>query len=97
MPAYYAGIFDGGLTIMVLYYYYVTGGGVDYTSGPYSVTFHAGVASVLFSISFNDDNTFEENENFTLTMNSSLPTSVMVGNLGQATVTIVDNDCKLCL
>ena len=68
---------------------------MDYTSGPYSVTFPAGVINVPFNISINDDNIFEENENFTLTINSSLPTGVMVGNPGQATVTIVDNDCKL--
>ena len=67
---------------------------MDYTSGPYSVTFPAGVMSVPFSISINDDNIFEENENFTLTIDSSLPTGVMVGNPGQATVTIIDNDCK---
>ena len=68
---------------------------MDYTSGPYSVTFPAGVMSVPFSISINDDNILEDNDNFTLTINSSLPTGVMVGNPGQATVTIVDNDCKL--
>ena len=68
---------------------------MDYTSGPYSVTFPAGVTSVLFNISINDDNIFEENENFTLTINSSLSTVVMVGDPGEATVTIVDNDCKL--
>ena len=68
---------------------------MDYTSRSYSVTFPAGVMSVPFNITINDDNIFEENENFTLTINSSLPTGVMVGNPGQATVTIVDNDCKL--
>ena len=68
---------------------------MDYTSGPFSVTFRAGVMSVPFSISINDDNILEDDENFTLTINSSLPTGVMVGNPGQATVTIVDNDCKL--
>ena len=68
---------------------------MDYTSGPYSVTFPAGVMSVPFSISINDDNIFEDNENFTLTINSSLPTGFMVDNPGQATVTIVDNDRKL--
>ena len=67
---------------------------MDYTSGPHSVRFPAGVMSVPFSISINDDNIFEDNENFTLTINPSLPTGVMVGNPGQATVTIVDNDCK---
>ena len=68
---------------------------MHYISGPYSVTFLAGVTSVPFNISINDDNVFEENENFTLTINSSLPTGVMIGNPGQATVTIVDNDSKL--
>ena len=68
---------------------------MDYTSGPYSVTFPAGVMSVPFIIPINIDNIFEKNENFTLTINSSLPTGVMIGNPGQATVTIVDNDCKL--
>ena len=67
---------------------------MDYTSGPYSVRFPAGVMSVPFSISIKDDNILEDNENFTLTINSSLPTGVMVGNAGQATVTIVDNNCK---
>ena len=51
--------------------------------------------NISFSISINDDNIFEENENFTLAIYQSLPTGVIVGNPGQATVTIVDNDCKL--
>ena len=67
---------------------------MDYTSGPYSVTFPAGVASVPFNIPINDDNIFEENENFTLTINSSLSTGVMVGNPGKTTMTIIDNNCK---
>ena len=69
---------------------------MDYTSGPYSVRFPAGVMSVPFSISINDDNIFEDNENFILTINPLLPTGVMVGNPGQVTVIIVDNDCKSC-
>ena len=32
---------------------------MDYTSAPYSVTFPAGVMSVPFNISINDDNIFE--------------------------------------
>ena len=70
---------------------------MDYTSGPYSVTFPAGVTSVLFNISINDDNIVEDNETFMLTINSSLATGVMVGNPSQATMTIVDNDGKLKL
>ena len=68
---------------------------MDYTSGPYSVTFPAGVMRVPFNILINDDNIFEDNENFTLTVNSSLPTGVMVGYPAEATLTIVNDDCKL--
>ena len=67
---------------------------MDYPSGPYSVIFPAGAMSAPFNIPINDDNIFEENENFILTINSSLPTGVMVSNPGQARVTIVDNDRK---
>ena len=37
----------------------------------------------------------EDNDIYTLTINSLLPTGVMRGNPDQATVIIVDNDCKL--
>ena len=67
---------------------------MDYNSGSFSVTFSAGVTKVSFNFPINDDNTFEGNENFTLTIYQSLPTGIIVGNPGQATVTIVDNDCK---
>ena len=68
---------------------------MDYTPGPYSVTFPTGITSVPLNIPINDDNIFENNEIFFLTINSSLPTGVMSGNPDQATVIIVDNDCKL--
>ena len=67
---------------------------MDYTSGPYSVTFFAGVTSVPLNIPINDDNIFENLEWFYVTINS-LPTSVMFGNPDQARVEIVDNDRKL--
>ena len=68
-------------------------GGVDYGSGPYTVTFPAGVTRVPFEVSLIDDTIYEGNENFTLTINpSSLPTGVTVGSRDQATVTIVDNN-----
>ena len=60
-------------------------------------TFTASAISVPFNIPINDDNISEGSENFTLTINSSLPTGVMVGDPGQATVTIVDNDRKFWL
>ena len=68
---------------------------MDYDSGPYIVTFPAGEESVSFRISINDDNIFEHNENFVLTINeSSLPTGVYIDNLNETIVTIVDNDGK---
>ena len=69
---------------------------MDYGSGPYTVTFPAGVTSVRFDVPINDDDIFEANEDFTLTIDPcSLPTGDAVGNPGQATVTIVDDDRKL--
>ena len=76
-------------------YLKITGGGVDYDSGPYAVTFPAGEKSVSLRISINDDNIFEHNENFVLTINeSSLPTGVYNDSLNETIVTIVDNDGK---
>ena len=73
----------------------VTGGGVDYNSGPYSVTFPAGQTRGSFYVPINDDNIMEKNEDFTLTiMSGTLPNSVSRDGAGQATVTIIDNDGK---
>ena len=69
---------------------------MDYGSGPYTVTFPAGVTSVPFDIPINDDMISEANEDFTLTIDpSSLPTGGTVGNPGSAVVTIIDDDRKL--
>ena len=68
---------------------------MNYTSGSYSVTFPTGVTSVPFNIPISDDNIIEDNKTYIFTINSSLPTGVMPGNPDQATVIIVDNDCKL--
>ena len=71
------------------------GGGIDYDSGSYTITIPSGQTSATFSIAINDDNILEMNENFGLFINEhSLSTRVIVGNLNQATVTIVDNDGK---
>ena len=68
---------------------------MDYGSGPYTVTFPAGVTSVPFDIPINNDMILESSEDFTLTINPfSVPTGVTVGNPNQATVTIVDDDGK---
>ena len=74
----------------------ITGGGVDYDSGPYTVTFPAGHTRASFDVSINDDDIFESNENFTLViMKNSLPNGVIRD--GPATVTIVDDDGELIL
>ena len=67
---------------------------MDYTSGPYTVTFPAGQTTATFDVPINDDNILEGNENFMLTIDPTLPTGVTVGDPNEATVTIVDNDCK---
>ena len=71
----------------------ITGDGVDYNSGPYTVTFPARVTSVSFNASINDDNVLENNESFTLTiMDTLLPDGVTSGDTAQATVIILDTD-----
>ena len=71
----------------------VTGGGVDYDSGPYTVTFTAGITMASFNVSINDDNILENDEDFILTiMSGTLPDGVTRDGDGQATVTIVDDD-----
>ena len=68
---------------------------MDYTSGPYTITFLAGQTTATFDIPINDDNIYEGNENFILSIdNTSLPTGVTRGSPGEATVTIVDDDRK---
>ena len=55
------------------------------------------MTSVPFDIPINNDDIFEGNENFMLTIDpNSLPTDVSftVGSPDQATVTIVDDDGK---
>ena len=70
---------------------------MDYASGPYSVMFPAGESYVPFNIMIINDTMFEEDEDFMIAINSSsvLSSNVSVGNPGQATVTIVDDDSKL--
>ena len=72
------------------YVNYITGGD-DYDSGPYNINFTAGMTSSSLAITINDDNIFEDNENFTVTIDSD-PSTIAVGDPHQATVTIVDNE-----
>ena len=49
-----------------------------------------------FDISITDDQMFEPNETFTVSIDaSSLPIDVFVGNAAEATVTIVDDDGRI--
>ena len=78
-----------------LWDHHLTGGGVDYSSGPYVVTFPAGVTRVSFAVVVTNDNILEGDEKFNLVIDPSpLPISVTVSNPTQATVTIYDDDGK---
>ena len=70
--------------------------GQDYMDGPYPVTFPAGVTSTQFNISIIDDDVYEDNETFVLTINSLfLPHNVStVDPTNQTTVIIKNDDCK---
>ena len=79
----------------MLQVYCVTGGGVDYESGPYTVIFPAGENIVPFDVPIIDDDVLEKIEAFNLIINSSsLPSHVAAITPYQATVIIVDNDGK---
>ena len=69
---------------------------MDYGSGPYTVTFPAGMTSASFDIPINDDMISEGDEAFMLIIDpSSLPpTCVSVGSPNQTKVTIRDDDGK---
>ena len=68
---------------------------MDYISGPYTVTIPAGETNATFDVPITDDAILEGNENFMLTINeTSLPDYITRGTPPEATVTIVDNDCK---
>ena len=69
---------------------YLLGGATkDYElSGLYTV--EANATSFSFDVSINDDNVFEGNENFTLTITASWP--IKLGEPNQITVNILDDD-----
>ena len=77
-------------------YVNITGGGVDYVSGPFRVTIPPGETTATFDVAITNDNTYEEDENFRLSIvRSSTPDGVRVGNPRRATVVIEDDsDCK---
>ena len=68
---------------------------MDYTSGPYTVTFPAGSTTATLHIPINDDDILEIDEDFMLTIDaSSIPGSVRLGTPSEAAVTIVNDDRK---
>ena len=68
---------------------------MDYTSGQYNVTIPTGQTTAAFNVPIKDDDIYEENETFMLTIDSSLPTGVTLGTPSEATVTIMNDDREL--
>ena len=67
----------------------------DFGSGPYNVTFMAQNTRASFTVPISDDDMFENNENFILTIDPySLTNNVTISDPDQATVTITDDDCE---
>ena len=64
----------------------------DYTTGPYSVTISTGMTHASYDIFVSDDNVLEDDENFVILINPSLPNGITVGEINQATVTVVNDD-----
>ena len=65
----------------------------DYTTGPYSVTISTGMTTTPYNIVVTDDNLLENSETFAILLNPiSLPSGVIVGDINQATVTIINDD-----
>ena len=72
--------------------------GDDYESGPFIVTIPSGETNVPFNISIIDDNIFEANESFNLTINSSsIHSSSLIYEECKLTVTIVDNEGEVII
>ena len=68
-------------------------GNVDYQRRPFSLTFIASVNSIPVVVGLINDNMFEGNENFTLTIDSSkLPNNVMVVQPSEVVVVISDDN-----
>ena len=75
-----------------------SGAGVDYDSGPYTITFPAGVTHVSFDVPITNDIVLENDEEFNFIINlSSLPTGISDSHPSLVTVTIVDDDGEMFL
>ena len=92
------GEYSSGL-LLRLHIHNFTGGGVDYgfaESAKQRVRFDPGVTHAPVNISINNDNILETNETFKLNIfDINVRRFVHFGTPGNdATVTIIDNDCK---
>jgi len=66
--------------------------------GLYNVTFPANVTTQLLDIPVCNDEVFESNESFSISVvSNSLPDNVMDGSFSQATIVIVDDDSKFSI
>ena len=69
----------------------------DYNVGPYPITFPARTTIYYLDIPIINDNIVEGDESFILTIDSSsLPIDIFIGDDNETTVTIANDDCKLC-
>lgn len=70
-------------------------GGVDYEGGPYHVNINKGDMSAELCFNITSDNDLEEHETFTLRINAgSLHHEIIPMTPDQATITILDDECK---
>lgn len=72
----------------------LSGGSIDYNSGPYTVNFPIGSTNSSFDIMVYNDNVFEDNETFNVSINS-ITNGHVVGTPGVVAVTIIDTTSKL--
>ena len=74
------------------------GGNVDYESGPFIVMIPAGETRVSFSITIVSDSLFEQNEQFSVTIDSpSLPNRTFVEPGCMLVVKILNDDGELSI
>lgn len=71
---------------------YLTGD-VDYKSGPYNVSFKRGDTKIYFRIPLINDDSYEGDEYFTVTIDE-LPHGIVRAKPYTANITIQDDECK---
>ena len=71
---------------------YITTGNEDYQLRPYSLTFRETANSIPFIVLLNDDNIYEGNEDFILTIESSKLENIIVDQPNKSVVVITDNE-----